>query len=72
MSKAPGTYNECEGIYPDGQYTNVEGDRQVHNLAEATALRTSTSGSFVWTARARISSGLLTSTTMRAIRHRIP
>lgn len=32
MSKAPGTYNECEGIYPDGQYTNVEGDRQVNEL----------------------------------------
>ena len=28
MSKAPGTYNECEGIFPDGQYTLVEGDRQ--------------------------------------------
>jgi hypothetical protein len=32
MSKAPGTYNECEGIYPDGLYTNVEGDRQVDSL----------------------------------------
>jgi hypothetical protein len=32
MSKAPGTYNECEGIYPDGQYTNVEGDRQVNTF----------------------------------------
>ncbi|HEX4808292.1 MAG TPA: hypothetical protein VH325_05150 [Bryobacteraceae bacterium] len=32
MSKAPGTYNECEGIYPDGLYTNVEGDRQVNWL----------------------------------------
>jgi len=32
MSKAPGTYNECEGIYPDGRYTNVEGDRQVNEL----------------------------------------
>jgi hypothetical protein len=32
MSKAPGTYNECEGIYPDGRYTNVEGDRQVNTL----------------------------------------
>src|SRR5215467_474144 len=28
-SKAPGTYNECEGIFPDGLYTCVEGDRQV-------------------------------------------
>lgn len=32
MSKAPGTYNECEGIYPDGLYTNVEADRQVAAL----------------------------------------
>jgi hypothetical protein len=32
MSKAPGTYNECEGIYPDGLYTNVEADRQVEQL----------------------------------------
>jgi hypothetical protein len=32
MSKAPGTYNECEGIYPGGQYTNVEADRQVSTL----------------------------------------
>jgi hypothetical protein len=28
FSKAPGTYNEPEGIFPDGQYTTVEGDRQ--------------------------------------------
>ena len=32
MSKAPGTYNECEGIFPDGRYTCVEGDRQVQKL----------------------------------------
>lgn len=32
MSKAPGTYNECEGIFPDGKYTLVEGDRQVQTL----------------------------------------
>jgi hypothetical protein len=32
MSKAPGTYNECEGIYPGGLYTNVEADRQVETL----------------------------------------
>jgi hypothetical protein len=32
QSKAPGTYNECEGIYPDGLYTNVEADRQVAEL----------------------------------------
>lgn len=32
MSKAPGTYNECEGIFPDGQYTCVESDRQVAEL----------------------------------------
>jgi Tol biopolymer transport system component len=32
LSKAPGTYNEVEGIFPDGQYTCVEGDRQVETL----------------------------------------
>jgi hypothetical protein len=32
MSKAPGTYNECEGIMPGGKYTLVEGDRQVAEL----------------------------------------
>jgi hypothetical protein len=32
MSKAPGSYNECEGIFPDGQYTLVEGDRQCETL----------------------------------------
>jgi hypothetical protein len=32
MSKAPGTYNEVEGIFPGGQYTCVEGDRQVADL----------------------------------------
>ena len=32
MSKAPGTYNEVEGIFPGGQYTCVEGDRQVAEL----------------------------------------
>jgi hypothetical protein len=28
FSKAPGTYNEVEGIFPDGKYTCVESDRQ--------------------------------------------
>ena len=32
MSKAPGTYNEPEGIFPDGKYTCVEADRQVQTL----------------------------------------
>jgi hypothetical protein len=32
MSKADGTYNEVEGIFPDGKYTCVEGDRQVAQL----------------------------------------
>lgn len=32
MSKARGTYNEVEGIFPDGKYTCVEGDRQVAEL----------------------------------------
>jgi hypothetical protein len=31
-SKAPGTYNETEGIFPDGKYTCVEADRQVETL----------------------------------------
>jgi hypothetical protein len=30
FSQAPGTYNEPEGIFPDGQYTLVESDRQAH------------------------------------------
>ncbi|MBE7170286.1 MAG: hypothetical protein INR73_06835 [Williamsia sp.] len=28
FTKAPGTYNEVEGIFPDGKYVCVEGDRQ--------------------------------------------
>jgi hypothetical protein len=32
FSKAPGTYNETEGIFPDGLYTAVEGDRQCDSL----------------------------------------
>jgi len=32
FSKAPGTYNEVEGIFPDGRYTCVEADRQVAEL----------------------------------------
>jgi hypothetical protein len=32
FSKAPFTYNECEGIFPDGKYTAVEGDRQVAQI----------------------------------------
>ena len=32
FSKAPGTYNEVEGIFPDGQHTCVESDRQVESL----------------------------------------
>jgi hypothetical protein len=32
FSKAPGSYNEVEGIFPDGQYTCVEADRQVETL----------------------------------------
>jgi hypothetical protein len=32
MSKAPGSYNETEGIFPDGQYTLVEMDRQCEKL----------------------------------------
>ncbi len=32
MSKATGSYNECEGIFPGGQYTCVEADRQCERL----------------------------------------
>jgi len=32
FSKAPGTYNEAEGIFPDGLYTTVEADRQCEQL----------------------------------------
>lgn len=32
FSKAPGTYNEPEGIFPDGLYTAVEADRQCEEL----------------------------------------
>ncbi|MGE5568479.1 MAG: hypothetical protein ACM3S5_05505 [Rhodospirillales bacterium] len=32
FSKAPGFYNEPEGIFPDGQYTTVEADRQIQQL----------------------------------------
>jgi len=35
LSKAPGTYNEVEGIFPGGEYTCVEGDRQVAELGGA-------------------------------------
>jgi Tol biopolymer transport system component len=32
MTKAPGTYNECEGIFPDGKYAAIEMDRQKQAL----------------------------------------
>lgn len=32
FSKVPGTYNEPEGIFPGGEYTCVEADRQVRQL----------------------------------------
>jgi Tol biopolymer transport system component len=32
FSKAPGSYNEPEGIFPDGLYTTVETDRQCERL----------------------------------------
>ena len=31
-SQKPSTYNECEGIFPDGKYTCVEADRQCDEL----------------------------------------
>ena len=35
FSKAPGSYNEVEGIFPDGLYTAVEADRQCEKLGGA-------------------------------------
>lgn len=35
FSNAPGTYNEVEGIFPDGQFACVEADRQVDTLGGA-------------------------------------
>jgi len=32
QSKQPGTYNECEGVFPGGNYTCVEADRQCDSL----------------------------------------
>ena len=32
FSKAPGTYNEVEGVFPDGLYAAVEADRQCEKL----------------------------------------
>lgn len=32
FSKAPGSYNEVEGVFPDGRYTAVEADRQCEQL----------------------------------------
>jgi hypothetical protein len=32
FSNAPGSYNEPEGIFPDGLYTTVEADRQCEGL----------------------------------------
>jgi hypothetical protein len=32
FSEAPGTYNEVEGIFPDGLYSSVESDRQCDTL----------------------------------------
>jgi len=32
FSKAPGSYNEVEGVFPDGLYTAVESDRQCEDL----------------------------------------
>jgi hypothetical protein len=32
FTQAPGTYNEVEGIFPDGKYTCVESDRQCDTL----------------------------------------
>ncbi len=39
QSKAPGTYNEVEGIFPDGQHTCVESDRQIQALGGSAGFR---------------------------------
>jgi Tol biopolymer transport system component len=39
MTQKDGTYNETEGIFPDGKYTCVEGDRQVAELGGAHGMR---------------------------------
>lgn len=39
FSNAPGTYNEPEGIFPDGRYTLVEADRQAQTLGGAGGFR---------------------------------
>jgi hypothetical protein len=38
MTQHDGTYNETEGIFPDGKYTAVEADRQVEQLGGAHGL----------------------------------
>ena len=39
FSQSPDTYNECEGIFPDGKFTAVEGDRQVAELGGEHGMR---------------------------------
>jgi hypothetical protein len=45
LSKAPGTYNEIEGTFPDGQFACVEGDGRSRNWAAAPDHPISISGS---------------------------
>ncbi len=39
QSNAPGTYNECEGIFPGGVYTCIEGDRQSQEYGDPGGFR---------------------------------
>jgi hypothetical protein len=39
FSQSSDTYNECEGIFPDGKYAAVEGDRQVAKLGGEHGMR---------------------------------
>ena len=72
MSKAPGTYNECEGIYPDGRYANAEADRQVEKLGGSHGSQNIDVWKLhAWTARAKNLVVLLTSTTMKVTKLRI-
>jgi Tol biopolymer transport system component len=39
MSQAPGTYNEPDGIFPDGEYTTVLADRHAYQYGEQVGSR---------------------------------
>ncbi len=53
-SQKPGSYNECEGIFPGGKYTCVEADSSVINLAESVVVAILIYGNYCWMAQVRI------------------